>query len=236
MSIYWRVLRYLGPYKNRVALSILCSIGFSVFSGFSIYLTIPLLETLFHQSSQAPASSAAGPSLLPSWVLWLKVNLASAFQQMIFTSDLRESLLSICVVIVLAFLLKNLFSYLQSNLMTFVEQSLIRDLRDELYRHIHQLPLAYFTNERTGNLISHVMNDVTVVNSGVSATFYTLIREPLLVTGISGDHHLDQLAAHAHGVRRVPAGAAADCSGRQARARGKQARAGEDRRSYLCPA
>ena len=58
---------------------------------------------------------------------------------------------------------------------------LIRDLRNALYRHMHKLPLGYFTNERTGNLISRVMNDVPVINTGISATFYTLIREPLLI-------------------------------------------------------
>jgi subfamily B ATP-binding cassette protein MsbA len=57
----------------------------------------------------------------------------------------------------------------------------VTDLRNDLYRHIHQLPLAYFTNERTGNLISRIMNDVSVVNSGISATFNTLIKEPMLV-------------------------------------------------------
>ena len=65
--------------------------------------------------------------------------------------------------------------------MIYVEQGLTRDLRDSLYRHIHELPLAYFTNERTGNLISRIMNDVPIINTGISATFQTMIREPLLL-------------------------------------------------------
>ncbi len=59
--------------------------------------------------------------------------------------------------------------------MVSVEQGLVRDLRNDLYRHIHELPLGYFSNERTGNLISRVMNDVPVINTGISATFHTLI-------------------------------------------------------------
>jgi ATP-binding cassette, subfamily B, bacterial MsbA len=183
MRTYWRVLSYLRPYKRKLALSILFSIVFSVFSGLSIYLTIPLLETLFQSGGATPAVQPVStvPSSLPGWLSTVKETLAGAFQQMIFRPDPRESLLNICLVILLAFFFKNLFGYLQSNLMTVVEQSLVRDLRDDLYRHIHQLPLAYFTNERTGNLISRIMNDVNVVNSGVSATFNTLIREPLLL-------------------------------------------------------
>lgn len=184
MKTYWRVLKYLRRYKRQLALSILFSVIFSVFSGLSIYLTIPLLETLFQGGGAAavPAQTAVqAPGTLPGWLSGVKDGLSTAFQQMVFRQDPRDSLLNICLVILLAFFFKNLFGYLQSNLMTVVEQSLVRDLRDDLYRHIHKLPLAYFTNERTGNLISRIMNDVNVVNSGVSATFNTLIREPLLL-------------------------------------------------------
>ena len=91
------------------------------------------------------------------------------------------SLRNICIVMVIAFLLKNLAAYFQSNLMVAVEQGLVKDLRNDLYRHIHELPLAYFSNERTGNLISRVMNDVPIINSGISATFHTLVMQPLLI-------------------------------------------------------
>ncbi len=183
MSIYSRVISYMRPYRKRLVLSVLCSIVYSVFSGVSIYLIIPLLETLFGgaaNSSGAPAASSI-PSFTPGWFAQVKVTIAQALQGLIFAGDVHDSLLRICVVIVTAFLIKNLFGYLQSNLMTYIEQGLVRDIRNDLYRHIHQLPLAYFSNERTGSLISRIMNDVNVVNSGISATFYTLIKEPLLV-------------------------------------------------------
>ena len=181
MSTYKRVLRYLKKYSRLLSLSILCSILFSIFSGLSIYFIVPLLETLFKQRSMSEAVSTAAPGVVPGWISSVKEWVVSTFSQLVFRGDPGESLVTICAIIVASFLLKNLFGYLQSNIMTHVEQGLIRDLRNDLYRHIHELPLAYFTNERTGNLISRVMNDVNVVNSGISATFYTLIREPLLI-------------------------------------------------------
>lgn len=181
MNVYRRVLGYLRPYKKPLAISVLFSVLFSLFSGLSIYLTIPLLETLFSRGAPQLSQSTPGASFIPSWLDQARQGISSSFQQFIFSENVETSLLRICLIIAGAFLLKNLFGYLQSNIMTAVEQSLIRDLRGDLYRHIHQLPLAYFTNERTGNLISRIMNDVNVVNSGISATFFTLIREPLLV-------------------------------------------------------
>ena len=183
MNIYRRVLHYIRPYSGQLTLSVFCSIMFSIFSGISIYLTIPLLETLI-SGSPGGASTQVQPaaSLVPSWLTSLKDGVASWFQHLVFAGDPLDSLRNVCIIVVVSFLIKNIFGYLQSNLMVSVEQGLIRDLRNALYQHIHELPLGYFSNERTGNLISRVMNDVPVINTGISATFQTMIREPLLIT------------------------------------------------------
>jgi ATP-binding cassette, subfamily B, bacterial MsbA len=183
MTTYRRVLSYLKPYWLKLGVSMLCSVFFSLASGMSIYLTIPLLETLFAKPG-APAATApvaTTVSFLPEWITNLKDGVAHTFQSLVFRDSPADSLFNICIVVVIAFFFRNVFGYLQSNLIMAVEQGLIRDLRNALYRHIHQLPLAYFTNERTGNLISRVMNDVPVINTGISATFQTMIREPLLI-------------------------------------------------------
>ena len=58
MSVYRRILYYVRPYWKWLALSMGCSLVFSVFSGVSIYLTLPLLETLFHGAAAAESASA----------------------------------------------------------------------------------------------------------------------------------------------------------------------------------
>jgi len=184
MSFYARILKYLRPYWLKLAASVGCSIMFSIFSGMSLYLIIPLLETLFTKGR--PAASAAvsvqpSVSFLPDWLLNLKEHLANAFQQLVFRENPADSLFIICIIVVGAFFFRNFFGFIQSNLMMAVEQGLTRDVRNDLYKHIHALPLAYFTNERTGDLISRIMNDVPVIDTGISATFETMIREPLLI-------------------------------------------------------
>ncbi|HEX9656047.1 MAG TPA: ABC transporter ATP-binding protein [Bacteroidota bacterium] len=181
MTVYWRVLKYAKPYLRYLGFSLLASILYSLFSAVSIYLLIPLLETLFKQDPKVAASASRSGSLVPSWLLDAKDWAVDQFQNFVFTGTTRESLFRIVMVILVAFLFKNLFGYIQSMLTTYVEQAMGRDIRGSLYRHLHQLPLSYFTGERTGNLISRIMNDVTVVNSGISASIYTLIREPLLI-------------------------------------------------------
>ena len=183
MTIPRRVYTYVRPYWKQLALSVLSSIVFSIFSGVSLYLIIPLLETLFSGTTAMPSAPVTGPaaSFIPGWVISVKQAIAGGVRNLVFSGDTSQTLINICIIILVAFLVKNLAGYFQSNLMTHVEQGLIRDLRNALYRHIHDLPLAYFTNERTGNLISRIMNDVPVINTGLTAMFHTLIREPLLI-------------------------------------------------------
>jgi subfamily B ATP-binding cassette protein MsbA len=188
--IYFRVINYVKPYWRHLIGVLLTTIFFTIFSGLSIYLTIPLLETLFQTEIQAENQNVSSTELSPQpkevkqstgFLSGIKEELSGALFSIIDRPSKRDSLFRICLVIVLAFLFKALFGYAQSYLMAYVEQGFIRDLRNETYSHLNKLSLKYFTNERIGNLISRITNDITMVNTGISASFVTLAKEPLLL-------------------------------------------------------
>ncbi|MBI3195633.1 MAG: ABC transporter ATP-binding protein [Ignavibacteriae bacterium] len=179
-SIYKRIIRFARPYWKHISGSIGCTIFYSLFSGVSIFLFIPLLDILFHpekMQQQAIPDSLAVPFGLES----LLGNIKDALLTFVFSGTQMDALLKINLIIILSFFFKNMFGYFQSFLMNYAEEGVIKDLRNALYRHLHNLPLAYFSNERTGGLISRIVNDVSLINGGISACFVTLIREPLLI-------------------------------------------------------
>lgn len=189
-KIYFRILSYLKPYWRHLIGVLITSVFFTIFSGLSIYLTIPLLETLFQtelrqeqnlsptaELSQKLETQAKSGGFLSG----LKRELSENLYSFIDRPSKRESLLRICGLIILTFFLKGLFGYVQSYLMAYIEQGFIRDLRNETYSHLNKLSLKYFTNERIGNLISRITNDITMINTGISASFVTLTKDPLLV-------------------------------------------------------
>lgn len=180
LKTYFRVIGYARPYWKQIAGSILCTIFYSIFSGASIYLFIPLLDILFHPE-KATGGIAAGSFKIPFGLDKALGGLKDSFFRLVFGGSTLDSLFRICVIIVIAFLLKNLFGYFQSFFMNYAEEGVIKNLRNELYRHLHNLPLGYFTNERTGKLISRITSDVNILNGGISACFVTMIREPLLI-------------------------------------------------------
>lgn len=184
MNTYLRILHYTKPYWKHIVLTFVFTILFAILNGLSVYLTIPLLDTLFQESPQTqtvqqiPGTEQAS-GIFPQWLINAKENISNAFNSYILSGDKTDILFKICIVIFVAFLLKNIFAYLQTYFMAYVEYAAMKDLRDETYKHLHKLPISYFKKERVGNLISRFTNDVNIVQSSISATFSNLIKEPL---------------------------------------------------------
>jgi len=186
VKTYFRILNFVKPYWRHLALSVISTILFAVLNGLSVYLTIPLLDTLFQESvrkeaiEQTSTIEKAG-SILPDWIVKIGDNVSSTFNEFVFSGNKIEALTKICFLVLIAFFLKNIFSYLQAYFMTFVEYGAMKDLRDLAYQHLHQLPMSFFKQERVGNLISRFTNDVTIVQASITAAFLNLIREPLTI-------------------------------------------------------
>ena len=189
MKIFLRILRYLRPYWLTLLGSFLCIIFFTIFNSASLISIMPFLKTLFEPQSAEQvvvsgpdmgASDLVGdamPSLFEEWRTEAKERIYGT----LLKGNRVAALHRICLIIILLILLKNLFAYMQAYLMAKVEQGIIRDIRNDLYRHINELSLSYFHRTRTGQIISRITNDVNLVNGGVSASFVTLIKNPLMI-------------------------------------------------------
>jgi subfamily B ATP-binding cassette protein MsbA len=87
----------------------------------------------------------------------------------------------LCAALIVIFALKNVFAYMQMHFVSYVEQRMIRDLRDRLFEHMARLPYSYFDRRSTGELMSSVMNDVSVVSIMFQRVFTQAVRDPLTV-------------------------------------------------------
>lgn len=190
MKTYLRLIAYIKPFWKHLTASMMFTVFYALLNGASIYLSIPLLDTLFQQSGvvvetnnqiQTQIQEKAG-----GWFSEIYNTIIGEVKKIIFSGDTSDVLFKICLLVLLTFLGKNLFGYLQAYYLAFVEQGVIRNLRNEAYNHLHKLPMSYFKNEKTGNLISRIMNDVNAVQSSVSAVFLNLIREPLTIVVFLG--------------------------------------------------
>ena len=81
------------------------------------------------------------------------------------------------ILVVLIFLLKSVFYYLYYFLLEKVGQSIIRDLRIQVFEHMHSQSLSFFHAMPTGTLISRVISDVTLMQQAVSNALVGIIKD-----------------------------------------------------------
>jgi ATP-binding cassette, subfamily B, bacterial MsbA len=95
----------------------------------------------------------------------------------IFINKNGQMLLLIPFTIIGLYLLKGICNYAQTILMSFIGQRIIADLRNRLYSHIQNQPLAFFTKNPTGVLMSRITNDVSSIQGAVSEAVTSLLKD-----------------------------------------------------------
>ncbi|MBL4903968.1 MAG: lipid A export permease/ATP-binding protein MsbA [Desulfocapsa sp.] len=98
-----------------------------------------------------------------------------------------KNLLNILPLALLAiFLVKGIFYFIYSYLLEGVGQYVIRDLRNQIYAHLNRLSLSFFHRTPTGELISRIMNDVSLLQGAVSHALIRILRDFVSVIGLLG--------------------------------------------------
>jgi subfamily B ATP-binding cassette protein MsbA len=81
-------------------------------------------------------------------------------------------------------ILQGLCSMGHSYLTAWISQRIVADFRQHLFAHLHTLSVSFFARRRTGELLSRLMNDVTVIQSVVTETPIDSAKQ--LVTFVGG--------------------------------------------------
>ena len=102
----------------------------------------------------------------------------------IFEQKDMQMLVLIPVAIIAVFTIKGVAAYGSGYLLSHVGQNIIRRLRNRLYNHIQDLPLAFFQREKTGDLMSRVTNDVALVSAMFTSAITQSIRDGFSIIGL----------------------------------------------------
>lgn len=104
----------------------------------------------------------------------------------IFIEKNVTMLMLIPVAILVIYFFKGICSYAQSYIMRDVGNKVIMDVRNDLYAHTAVMPMQFFTRNSTGNLMSRILNDVSIINSAVSNSIKDLIQNSVTVIALAG--------------------------------------------------
>jgi len=95
-------------------------------------------------------------------------------------------LIMIVAMVPLIFLLKTIVQYAQAYLMSWTGQRVVQQLREDLFRHLHELSAEFYWNRRSGDIMSRVTNDLNAVQSALQFTPLYLVRDSLTLIMLLG--------------------------------------------------
>jgi subfamily B ATP-binding cassette protein MsbA len=176
MKKFYRVLSYIKPYKGYAVLNVLFNVLTIAFSLFSFTLLVPFLNLLFGQDELVTVK----PELALNTRGFLDY-LNYHISQIIISEGKVQALIYICVVIVVAFLLRNVSRFFAMYFMANVRVGAIKGIRNAIYNKILILPLSFFSKHKKGDIIARVTTDVQEVEFSIMNYLEMMVRDPITI-------------------------------------------------------
>ena len=178
MTYFWKIFRFAKPYSKYMALNIFFNVLYAFFNAFSFLVLMPMLEVLFGENRAVYTK----PSFSSALDFKTYVSDRMSFEVTRYAGeDPQRALLLVISLILVTFLLKNLFNYIALFFITFLRNGILKDIRIALYNTITKMSMTHFTEKRKGDLMSRVSNDVTEIQYSFLSIIELLIREPLTI-------------------------------------------------------
>lgn len=176
MKRFSTILKYLSDQKRYVVLYFVVNLLSVLFSLVSLTMLVPFLQLLFGKEKMVekmPHLSFSAASVLE----YIKYHLGILIRD----HGAAYALGAICIIIILSIFFKNFFLYLSYRIMGPMRNRVLSRLRADLYSKILELPLAFFTEQRKGDIISRMSNDINDIEWSVISTLEGIFREPLTI-------------------------------------------------------
>lgn len=181
MKDFLRVLRrFVPPYEKYLVLTIVLNILSAILNVFSFTLLIPILQILFKLDNKVyefmpwDASGVGVKDIAINNFYYYITELISHY---------GASLTLLILGLFLAFMtmLKTGSYFLSSATMIPIRTGVVRDIRNQLYRKILDLPLGFFSEERKGDILARISGDVQEIENSIMSSLDMLFKNPILI-------------------------------------------------------
>ena len=176
MKKFREIFALVKGYKSALLSNFVFNILNAILSLFTFGAIVPFLNILFKTGEKAVAPSADASFLMH---LWYKLNLQ--LDAYIETHGQLTALFWMCLGIAVLALLKNLVGYFSLLSIAMIRTAVSRDLREKMYSKVLNLPLSYYSNERKGDIISRMTNDLMEIEFSVIGTIEAVFKSPIMI-------------------------------------------------------
>ena len=181
-SLYIRLGRLIIPYWPAILVSTISAIIYVVFNSLSIWLTASLINNILTDFDQLLKEHYHNKQNING----INDQLKYWTNELILRENPKETLKVLCLTILTVFVMKNVFLYLKNLALTYVQFNLITNIRNNLFDHFHKLSISFFDKNKSGELTSILVNDVSNMRIALGTSFHKIFIEPInIITFIS---------------------------------------------------
>lgn len=181
MNTYLRILSYARPYRRYFPVYILYTILAIVFGLLNFTLLKPLFDVIFEQ---------VGPGEMDKYLTKPAFSFSLAYFMHMFNHYFLQvaeiygkfgTLVYVCIIIVVSVFLSNLFTYLSGVVLAKVRAEVIKKMRLDIFQKTTQMHIGFFSNERKGDLMSKMTNDIQEVENSIVQSLRVVFKEPATI-------------------------------------------------------
>ncbi|WP_281239031.1 MULTISPECIES: ABC transporter ATP-binding protein [Flavobacterium] len=179
MNNFKRIFPFVIPYKKYAYLNIFFNVLYALFSTLSFVSLIPMMQVLFDQTKR----NTTMPVYKGIWEVkkYGEDYLSYYITHTTDTFGVGRTLSIMVIIIISIFLLKNLSDYLAMFFITFLRNGVLKDMRNAMYKKTIELPLAFYSEKRKGDVIARISGDVNEVQTSFLSILELIVKEPLTI-------------------------------------------------------
>ncbi len=166
MKTLIRLGAFFKPYKFILCISITASLLYALFNVASLWVVGTLIGNLF-------GSSTLNTHDLNS----LNGNINHFLTSLISSESQIIQLKMICILLFITFLFKNIFYYINWVGISYIQLNIVKNLRDSFYSSIQRFSLKFFDRNKTGEILSIMLNDINWIKVAFNKSLQVLINE-----------------------------------------------------------
>ena len=178
--------RFIPPYKKYLILSILMNVLSAILSLVSFASLMPILNILFKVEESTYEYIPLNFNFFSgeSWSNLIDVgmnNLNWYFSELIQNNGALSALVLIGLFLIITTILRTSTMYFAAFFMIPIRTGVVRDIRNQINEKIVSLPLAFFSEERKGDILARISGDVNEIESSIMSSLEMLFKNPILI-------------------------------------------------------
>ncbi len=175
--IFKRILAYIYPYKKYFIIGSIFAFLFSIANGLTLYSLVPIFDTLSPGNERYKIELNQDEIIILSKdnigdigerALLIKATLKSWLNNIINKTKKIDFLIYICACLLCVMLARTILKMLSVYYIGYAGYGAIRDIRQDLYQSILNLPITYFHTHKTGDLISKIIYNTDRISGSLS--------------------------------------------------------------------